>query len=192
MIEQTPTAGNYFLKDVSALRESAKPYLDSRPATHGVQNDAQSSIALLQTVLAAEVGCMLRYTNISVSTAGLQNDNVGAEFQAQANDERRHMMMAARRIEELGGTPDFKLENLLSRSAAVFDDDQSLSSVIEQNLLAEQGVVEHYRDLIGYFSKSDRMTCSMLETILQDEESHAADMRDLLYVHDGQGGLYRN
>jgi bacterioferritin len=171
---------NYFLKDVAALRESTKIYLEKCPTVRSVEDEAQISVELLQTVLAAEIVCVLRYTSISVSTAGLKNGRVGAEFQEQANDERRHMTMAAQRIEELGGTPNFAPENLLSRTATAFEDDRSLSSIVEQNLLAEQSVVEHYRELIGFFSKSDPTTCLMLESILQDEENHAADMQDLL------------
>lgn len=180
MIEQQIPAENYFLKDISGLRERARGVLVPHAKTQGAQNDAGVSIELLQTVLAVEIVCLLRYTAISVSTAGLKDGRVGAEFQEQANDERRHMTMAARRIEELGDTPNFCLENLLSRRLAEIDDSQSLSGIVEQNLAAEQCVVEHYRDLIGYFSNNDPTTCLMLENILQDEENHAADMQDLL------------
>jgi bacterioferritin len=176
MIEQSVAGQDYFLRDVSALRARAKIFLDG-------QTGAPFSVELLQTVLAAEIVCVLRYTNISVSAAGLRNGRVGAEFQEQANDERRHMMMAAQRIEELGGTPDFEPAALMSRHAAAFDGAQNLATVIEQNLLAEQSVVEHYRDLIGYFSERDPATCAMLERILQDEENHTADMQDMLVSH---------
>jgi bacterioferritin (cytochrome b1) len=44
--------------------------------------------------------------------------------------------------------------------------------------------VDHYRELIRYFSDNDPTTRSMLESILAVEEEHASDMLDLLAVHD--------
>ena len=177
MFEQRVVAENFFLKDIHALRETAQKYLgDTAPMA-----DAQeASIELLQTVLAAEIICVLRYTMISVSPDGLKNTWIGAEFQEQANDERKHMKMAAERIQQLGGVPNFNLENMSSRIPASPDGNGNFARYLHENLAAEQSVIEHYRNLIRHFSSSDSETCSLLEDIIRDEEDHTNDMQDLL------------
>ena len=116
MFEQQVRAENLFLTDVSALRARATRCLD---APSNREPAPAIAISLLQTVLAAEIVCVLRYTMMSVSQDGLKNGWIGAEFQEQANDERKHMTMAARRIEQLGGTPDYQPQGLALASAAL-------------------------------------------------------------------------
>jgi bacterioferritin len=176
MFNQQIVAENFFLKDVNALRASVKPYLSAEPSPA----DPTSAIALLQTVLAAEIVCVLRYTMISVSHDGLQSAWIGSEFQEQANDERKHMAMAAARIQQLGGTPNFNQPGLASRAAGPGTYDGNFAKRVNENLEAEQSVIAHYRDLITYFAPRDAQTCAMLEDIIRDEEDHTSDMADLL------------
>jgi bacterioferritin len=176
---------NYFLRDVKTLRAQAKKSLDKGAVTEGYQ-DAGKSIELLQSVLATEIVCVLRYTMNAISVAGITSKSVGEEFTEHANDEREHMMMVAERIDQLGGVPNFSPEGLASRSATEYGDGGSLVEMVKQNLVAERIAVEHYRDLIQYFREKDPTTRMMLEHILRDEEDHATDMHDLLIAHEGQ------
>jgi bacterioferritin len=180
VFEQQLRPENFFLRDVCALRESAKPFLGQYPVARRTGFEKHSSIALLQTVLTAEIVCVLRYTMISVSEDGLRNGWIGAEFQAQANDERKHMQMAAGRIEQLGGTPNFHPDGLASRIAVLSKCNGDFAKRVSENLAAEQCVIEHYRDLMEYFSDRDPQTCAMLKEIINDEENHASDMLDIL------------
>ncbi|MCF3947657.1 ferritin-like domain-containing protein [Acidiphilium sp. AL] len=174
------SADNLFLKDVAAMRSRTQDYLaGGRKAANGGMNSA-AAIGLLQAALAIEIVCVWRYTMMSVSVTGLRDEPVGAEFQEQANDERRHVRMVAERIGQLGGTPDFAPKGLRSHLAMDYGSDTDLDGMIAQNLAAEQSVVEYYRDLILYFRDSDPVTSTMLERILQDEEDHATDMDDLV------------
>jgi bacterioferritin len=52
--------------------------------------------------------------------------------------------------------------------------------MIRANLVAERVAVEAYRQMITLIGDKDPSTRRMLETILQDEEEHADDMKDLL------------
>jgi bacterioferritin len=174
---------NLFLKDVDALRQRAKNLLEEGRAEPGA--NTQRSIDLLQAVLKAEIVCVLRYTAISVSHDGLRNDWIGAEFQEQANDERRHMALAAARIVQLGGTPDYDPQPLASRRAETQDGPGQFAQRVRDNLAAEQSVVELYRELIGYFAERDPDTAAMLQEITRDEEDHASDMEDLLVSYTG-------
>jgi bacterioferritin len=183
-MDQTP-AKNYFLRDVKALRAAAKNSLSDGAVTDDYGSDVKKSIELLQYVLATEIVCVLRYTMNSISVSGLTSKSVGEEFQELAEDERKHMMMVAKRIDQLGGDPDFNPKDLASRSATEYGDGGTLVEMVKQNLIAERIAVEHYRDLIKYFSDKDPTTRLMLEHILQDEEDHATDMHDLLVAHEG-------
>jgi bacterioferritin len=178
MSEQAVPMGNYFLRDIVALHAVSRIYMGDSVLQRS-PGAVSNSVRLLQTVLTAEIVCVLRYTRISVSEAGLKHAQIGAEFQEQANDERRHMATVAERIMQLGGTPAFSLQNLASRIVRDIDG-ESFTEILRNNLLAEQNVIEHYRELIEYFSVCDPATQSLLEDLLEDEENHMVDMQDLL------------
>jgi bacterioferritin len=177
-------ADNSFLRDVKTLRDQASKSLDAGAVTAGY-DDVEKTITLLQSALATEIVCVLRYTMNAISVAGLSSRAVAAEFTEHADDERQHMLMLAERINQLGGEPDFDPKNLSSRSATEYGHGGTLVEMVRENLIAERIAIEHYRDLIQYFATKDPTTRLMLETILKDEEEHAADMHDLLVAHQG-------
>jgi bacterioferritin len=180
---------NSFLRDVKTLRAQAQEHLEKGAVTADYSLDVKRSIELLQTVVATELVCVLRYTMHSISVVGITSESVGNEFREHAEDEQRHMMMAAERIDQLGGTPNFDPEGLASRSATEYGKGGNLVEMVKQNLVAERLVIEHYRDLIRYFGDKDPTTRRMLEHILEEEEEHATDMHDLLVAHEGKGML---
>src|SRR5271156_4883542 len=102
----TSAEKNYFLRDVKTLRTQARKSLEDGAVTEGYR-DVEKSIELLQSVLATEIVCVLRYTMNSISVAGITSKSVGEEFAEHAKDERDHMLQVAERIDQLGGTPDF-------------------------------------------------------------------------------------
>jgi bacterioferritin len=175
---------NYFLRDVKTLRAQAQKSLEDGALTAGYKN-VDKSIELLQSALATEIVCVLRYTMNSISVTGISSSAVGEEFAEHAKDERHHMMMIAARIDQLGGDPNFNPEGLASRSATEYGHAETLVEMVEGNLVAERIAIEHYRDLIGYFRENDPSTRAMMEKILADEEDHASDMHDLLVAHQG-------
>jgi bacterioferritin len=170
---------NNFLKDVSALYERARGYLSDDTDQGNARGKAGRSVKLLQTVLSTEIICVLRYTKISVSEIGLKDAQIGAEFQEQANDERRHMAAAAVRIKQLGGVPDFSLKDFATPNVGHIEG-KTLSEIVRNNLCAEQVVIRHYRELIEHFSAHDPLTQRILEDTLEEEENHTADMQDML------------
>jgi bacterioferritin len=179
---------NYFLRDVRTLRAQAKKSLEDGAVTADYPN-AEKSVELLQSVLATEIVCVLRYTMNSISVTGISSSSVGEEFAEHAKEERQHMMMVAERIDQLGGDPNFNPEGLASRAATEYGDAETLVEMVEGNLVAERIAIEHYRDMIKYFADHDPSTRSMMEKILADEEEHAADMHDLLVAHQGKPPL---
>jgi bacterioferritin len=153
--------------------------------TSTYRGEAKKTIEILQSVLATEIVCVLRYTMHAVSASGISSEGVKAEFQQHAKEEQQHMMSVAERINQLGGTPNFNPEGLATRSASQYAEGENLVDMIRENLIAERIAVEHYRELIRYFGDDDPATRVMLEGILTVEEEHANDMLDLLDAHEG-------
>lgn len=175
-----------FLTDVKTLRERARRHLETGDVTPTYGGDAGKTIEILQSVLATEIVCVLRYTMHSIAATGISSEGVKAEFAQHAKEEQEHMEAVAERINQLGGRPNFNPEGLLSRSASQYAEGENLVDMIRENLIAERIAVDHYRELIRYFGDDDPATRVMLEGILVVEEEHANDMHDLLVAHEGR------
>jgi bacterioferritin len=175
-----------FLTDVATLRERARKSLDDGAVMPTYKGDPEKTIELLQSIVATELVCVLRYRMHAISAAGITSESVSAEFADHAEAEHKHMLMAAERIDQLGGVPNLDPEGLASRSATEYGKGGNLIEMIKQNLIAERIVIEHYQELIRFFGDSDPTTRIMLEHILAEEEDHASDMHDLLVAHEGK------
>jgi bacterioferritin len=175
-----------FLSDVKALREMARQHISEGAVTAAYRGDVNQTIDILQTVLATEIVCVLRYTMHSIAATGISSEGVKAEFAEHAREEQEHMNAVAERINQLGGKPNFNPEGLATRSASQYVEGDNLVDMIRENLVAERIAVEHYRELIRYFGDDDTTTRVMLEGILGVEEEHANDMHDLLVAHEGK------
>jgi bacterioferritin len=181
-----------FLTDVQELRKRARKNLEKGAVTPNYQGDVQQTIDILQSVLATEIVCVLRYTMNAVAATGLSSDGVKEEFEEHAKEERQHMREVADRINQLGGTPNFNPEGLATRSASQYVEADTLVEMIKENLIAERIACEHYRELIRFFADRDPTTRVMMEAILTNEEEHANDMHDLLVAHEGRPMLPKN
>ncbi len=175
-----------FLSDVKTLRERARQNLDTGALGTSYVGDVKNTIEILQSVLATEIVCVLRYSMHSIAASGISSEGVKAEFAQHAKDEHGHAMEVAERINQLGGKPNFNPEGLLTRSASQYAEGANLVDMIKENLIAERIAVDHYRELIRYFGNDDPGTRTMIEGILRVEEEHADDMHDLLVAHEGK------
>lgn len=175
-----------FLTDVKELRAKARKSIEKGPVTSSYEGDVKQTIDILQSVLATEIVCVLRYTMNAVAASGISSDSVKDEFDEHAKEEQGHMRAVAERINQLGGTPNFNPEGLATRSASQYTEGANLVEMIKENLVAERIACEHYRELIRYFGDKDPTTRVMMEGILTNEEEHANDMLDLLTAHEGK------
>ena len=181
-----------FLTDVKELRSRARASIGDGAVTPAYKGDVKQTIEILQSVLATEIVCVLRYTMNAVAAAGISSDAVKEEFDQHAKEEQGHMRLVAERINQLGGTPNFNPEGLASRAASQYVVGANLVDMIKENLIAERIACEHYRELIRYFADGDPTTRVMMEGILVNEEEHANDMHDLLVSHEGKPMLSAN
>lgn len=175
-----------FLTDVKQLRERAKQSLDDGAVMPSYKGNADKTVELLQTVVATELVCVLRYRMHAIAAEGLTSKSVAKEFTEHAECEHRHMLMAAERIDQLGGIPNLDPEGLASRAATEYGKGGDLVQMLKDDLVAERLVIEHYQELIRYFGNDDPTTRRMLEHILAEEEDHASDIHDLLVAHEGK------
>jgi bacterioferritin len=181
-----PQASMPFLTDIKTLRDRARQHLDQGAVTETYQGDVGKTIEILQSVLATEIVCVLRYTMHSIAATGISSEAVKEEFAEHAKEEQEHMMAVAERINQLGGKPNFNPDGLVTRSASQYTEGANLIDMIKENLVAERIAVDHYRELVRYFGNNDPATRIMIEEILAVEEEHANDMHDLLVSHEGR------
>jgi bacterioferritin len=174
-----------FLSDIKTLRERARKHIGDGAVTSSYIGDPKQTVEILQSALATEIVCILRYTMHAVTATGVASEAVKAEFLDHAREEQAHMMAIAGRITELGGLPNFDPTGLALRSASEYSTGPTLKDMIRENLIAERIAVDHYRELIRYFGHDDPTTTRMLQWILSVEEEHANDMSDLLAARGG-------
>src|SRR6202000_2108681 len=109
-----------FLTDVKKLRADARKNIEKGAITPDYKGDVKQAIDILQSVLATEIVCVLRYTMHAISATGISSEGVKDEFLEHAREEQEHMMAVAERINQLGGKPDFNPETLTGRSASEY------------------------------------------------------------------------
>lgn len=162
------------------IRRQARQSIEEGAITKDYPLNLQEAHRLLNAALATEILCVLRYRHHQIIAKGIDYPQVAAEFKEHADDEERHMMMLAERINQLGGDPDFNPATLLQRSATEFGKGKDLMQLIEEDLVAERIAIMVYREMIHWFGDGDPTTRRLLEDILKDEEDHADDLSDLM------------
>jgi bacterioferritin len=156
-----------FLTDVQELRRRAREHIEKGAVTQNYEGSVHQTLEILQSVLATEIVCVLRYTAHAVSATGIDSESVKGEFLQHAKEEQGHMMAVAERINQLGGTPNFNPEGIVTRSASEYGNAKQLIDMIQENLIAERIAVEHYRELVRFFGDKDPTTRHLMQEILE-------------------------
>ena len=169
-----------FLSDVKAVRERARQNLDEGAITPNYGIEAKAVCEALNSALASELVCVLRYKRHYYMAEGINADPVKAEFLEHAEQEQGHADQLAGRICQLGGAPDLNPEGLAARAHTEYVAGSTLREMIKEDLVAERVGIESYREMINWIGDRDTTTRAMLEGILAVEEEHAADMSSLL------------
>ena len=165
------------LSDLEALRTRAREQIMKGAVTPSYpEADRQAIVALLNTALATEIVCVLRYKRHYFATHGIRAKFVSAEFLEHANEEQAHADQIAERIVQLGEDPDLNPATLLSRSHAEYDESTSLRAMLEADLIAERIAIESYREMINFIGPKDPTSRRLMEAILAQEEEHAEEV----------------
>jgi bacterioferritin len=180
----TPAKPGAFLSDVETLRRRARTHMERGAVTEGYLADRSIVLALLDTALATEIVCVLRYKRHYHMAKGIHSQAVAAEFLEHAAEEQGHADLIATRICQLGGSPNFNPEGMIGRSHSEYVEGTTLLEMIQEDLIAERIAIDSYSEMIRYIGNADPTTRAMLEEILAKEEEHAEDLANLLATID--------
>jgi bacterioferritin len=177
-----------FLSDIQEIRRRAREHMEQGAVTASYKADRETVLKLLNEALATEIVCVLRYMHHYFMSTGVHGKSVSDEFKEHADAEREHADAIAERIQQLGGKPDFSPQTLLQRSVTQYVEGETLADMIREDLIAERIVIEVYTEMIRFFGDKDPTTRVMIEGILHDEEEHANELADMLYIVDPRTG----
>jgi bacterioferritin len=169
-----------FLTDVQELRRRARQHIEEGAVTDAYRANRETVIKLLNEALATELVCVLRYRRHHFMAQGIHADPIAAEFLQHAIEEQGHADQIAGRIVQLGGSPNFSPEGILSRSHSEYVEGTTLLEMIREDLVAERVAIDSYTEMIRYIGEDDYTTRRMLEQILAVEEEHADDLASFL------------
>ena len=182
-----------FLTDIEELRRRAREHMEQGAVTSSYHADRPTVIRILNEVLATEIVCTLRYKRHYYMATGIHAQAVAQEFLEHALEEQAHADIAAERITQLGGEPNFNPEGLATRSHAQYVEGKTLLDMVREDLIAERVAVQSYNEIIRYLGDDDPTTRIAMEQILAKEEEHADDMKKLLEtLSDPRGKLERS
>lgn len=177
-----------FVENVEEIRQRAIQKIEDGAVTSAYGVDKDRAINVLNEALATEIVCVLRYMHHYFMATGVHGRSVADEFKEHADAEREHAGMLAGRIQQLGGKPDFNPKTLVERSVAQYVEGETLADMIREDLIAERIVIDVYTQMVRFFGNNDPTTRHMIEEILEEEEEHASDLSDMLYVVDPRTG----
>jgi len=169
-----------FVSDIKKIRERAKKQIEKGAVTQAYQGDAEQVCKVLNEALATELVCVLRYKAHYFAASGINSEGVKAEFLQHANDEQGHADQIAERITQLNGEPNLNPDGLATRSHSEYETGEDLVTMIKEDLIAERIAIDTYAEIIRWLGEKDSTSRRLIESILEKEEEHANDMKDLL------------
>jgi bacterioferritin len=171
---------NGFKADIEEIRRRAMEKIDQGAVTASYKADRERVIEVLNDVLATETVCVLRYKSHYYRAKGVHAPGVADEFLEHATEEQQHADRVAKRITELGGTPNLNPEGLSTRSHAQYGGGNTLNDMIKEDLIAERIAIATYSEIVRWLGNDDTTTRRLIEELLAKEEEHADDMANLL------------
>src|SRR4051794_15228484 len=169
-----------FLADVQEIRRRARQHMEKGAVTEGYKADLETVQRVLNEALATEIVCVLRYKRHQFMARGMNAESVAQEFAEHASEEQQHADQLAERITQLGGSPNFNPEGILTRSHSEYVEGETLVDMIKEDLVAERIAIESYSEIIRYLGENDPTSRRLMEEILAKEEEHADDMANLI------------
>jgi bacterioferritin len=176
--------------DVERLRREARAKIEEGALTPHYRANREAVLEMLNGALATEWLCVLRYTQHSIVAQGIHAEAVATHFAEHARQEQEHAMRIAGRMRQLGGDVSLDPHTLSGRAHSQYQEAESLTEMIKENLIAERIAIESYTEMIRTIGDDDPTTRRMLEEILAVEEEHADEMADLLVASDGRDGSH--
>jgi bacterioferritin len=182
---------HWFLSSVAETRRRARQHIGQGAAGADQSADRDAVLRLLHAALDTEVACVLRYRAYSDMDPLAVSDVVRTEFRRRAHEEQIHADRIAARIVELGGEPNPAALHTRTQPgsayAGVYAEDEKLTDMLAEDLIAERIAIDTYREIIGFLGEHDPPTRRLFEAILEVEHEHAeglAVLRDNVRLQD--------
>jgi bacterioferritin len=177
-----------FLRDVAEIRRRARLHIREGTGARGENAGRITVLRLLNTALATELVCALRYRRYSAMQAQVLDEGVKNEFVKRAQEEQSHADQISARIVELGGEPNPHPHGAPYQADGVDDGEiEDLADMLAEDLIAERIAIDTYREIIRYLGDTDMATQKLFEAIVAVEQEHAAgfaSMREQIRCHN--------
>lgn len=188
---RTSTAAHADQEEEEQTAESGHTIADAQmqvkevpgPITRAYRADPKKVAQRLNQLRSTEIVSYLQYKQHAYMIVSLVGPGVKGEFLEHAEQELHHADMLAERIEQLGGTPVYDLNEIAKLAAQQHvspDAGKTVEQMVMEDLEIERIQCERYTEAVREVGFDDPVTRRMLEDILKDTEHHAAELRDML------------
>ena len=137
-------------------------------------NSNNQVISALTKAYWMEIETVQNHIANSINLDGVRAEEIKSSLAADVTEEIAHAQNFAKRIKELDGrvpgSGEFESEQTFLQPP---EDSTDVVSVIKGVIAAEEGAMQHYRNLIKLAeSVDDYVTADLVTTVLADEEAH--------------------
>jgi bacterioferritin len=168
-----------FLSSVAEIRSRARAQIEAGGASVDRAIDRDAVLRLLNSALATELACVVRYRRYCLMTADAVPDARKNEFMKRAQEEQGHADQIAAHIVELGGQPNLNPASAPDRREIELADDEMLTDMLAQDQIAERIAIDTYRDIVRYLADHEPATRQLIEKIMSAEQGHAEELASL-------------
>jgi bacterioferritin len=166
-----------FLSSVAEIRSRTRRQIEAGAASADRPIERDAVLRLLNAALATELACVVRYRRYCLMTAEAVPEVPKNEFMKRAQEEQGHADQIAAHIVELGGQPNLNASNQSDRGE--LGDDEMLTDMLAEDLIAERIAIDTYREIIRYLGDQEPATRQLIEKIMSAEQGHAEELASL-------------
>lgn len=152
-------------------------------------DSVEGQVDILNRLHADEIRAAMQYANHEVAFKGPNCLSVQAMFAEHYEEELKHAEKLRKLIDWLGGNIENGLEMMATigpgapRGLGDVLVSNNNTTMLQQDLVGEQGAIEAYTEAISIFQNRNYMVALTLTEILRDEWEHQRELRDLLNIN---------
>lgn len=143
--------------------------------------DVEEVITLLNKAYCDEWLAYYQYWIGAKLAVGIPRTPVEKEMEEHAGEELDHAERLAKRIIELGGTPEIDPAKWKSLSSCGYlaPENPTVDALLDQNIQAERCAIAVYKKILDYVRGKDMITGHLVRHIMQEEVEHEQELEDL-------------
>src|SRR5580704_5978368 len=151
------------LSDVKEIESKVRKAMENGPVTPYYSLPLDKVYEVLNSALASEIICVLRYKQHYYMATSIHQDQLQDMFKEHWEDEEQHLELIADRIKQLGGVPNLDPNGINKRAFSSFESGHTLADLLREDLLAERVVIKIYGDIVTFFGNEDPVSRRMFE-----------------------------